>query len=252
MKKGRLNQKEQDKRIRQLLGFIFNFRYATLRQMHTFIQLIMNLSYSRRLIAYCLKYGYLNAYYEPSVRTKIYYLTQKAKDLLYENEALIEHYHFEKSFAGINTFIHHNILAEVYFLLKSHLDIREWLCEWVLRIGKKKKEKIPDALLILPAATKIALEVETRYKKVAVLKNLVAMYRYDIEKISRYNAVLIVASSRQHFEGLRLRLLHLAPELSSRRFILTDIGMLEQGMCHYQNQIIHLEEAFKLLELVDE
>jgi len=247
MKKGRLIQEEQNKRIKQLLGFIFNFRYATLRQMHTFIQLIMNLSYSRRLIAYCLKYDYLNAYYEPLLKTKIYYLTRKAKELLYSDEALIEHYHFEKSFAGINTFIHHNVLAEVYFLLKSHLDIREWLCEWVLRIGKKKKEKIPDALLILPDGTKIALEVETRYKKLAVLKNLVAMYRYDIEKISRYHAVLIIASNRLHFEGLKVRLFNLAPELCSRRFVLSDIGMVEQGMCFYQDKLTHLEEAFVLL-----
>ena len=57
-----------------------------------------------------------------------------------------------------------------------------------------------------------------------------------------------MASSRLNFEGLKARLLHLAPELCSRRFILTDVGMLEQGMCFYQNQIIHLEEAFKLLE----
>ena len=241
-------QAEQDKRIKQLLGFIFNFRYATLRQMHTFIQLIMNLSYSRRLIAYCLKYGYLNAYYESWTKTKVYYLTQKAKEMLSETETLIEYYHFEKTYCGINTFIHHNILIEVYFLLKSHLEIKEWLCEWVLRIGKKKKEKIPDALLILNNGVKIALEVETRYKKLAVLKSFVAMYRYDIEKISRYHAVLIVASSRLNFEGLKLRLLHLAPELSSKRFILSDVGMLEQGMCFYQNQIIHLEEAFKLLE----
>jgi len=247
MKKGRLIQKEQNQRIKFLLGFIFNFRYATLRQLHTFIQLIMNLSYSRRLVAYSLKNGYLNAYYEPSLKTKIYYLTQKGKDLLCSDEALIEHYHFEKSYAGLNTFVHHNILAEVYFLLKSHLDIREWLCEWVLRIGKKKKEKIPDALFILPDGTKIALEVETRYKKLAVLKNLVAMYRYDIEKISRYHAVLIVASSRLNFEGLKVRLLHLAPELCSKKFILTDVGMLEQGMCFYQNKLTHLEEAFGLL-----
>jgi len=248
MKKGRLNQDEQLKRIKHLAGFIFNFRYATLRQMHTFIQLIMNLSYSRRLIAYCLKYGYLNAYYEPWTKTKVYYLTQKAKEMLSETEALIEHYHFEKTYCGINTFIHHNILIEVYFLLKSHLEIKEWLCEWVLRIGKKKKEKIPDALLILNNGARISLEVETRYKKLEALKTFVAMYRYDIEKISRYHAVLIVASSRLNFEGLKARLLHLAPELCSRRFILTDVGMLEQGMCFYQNQIIHLEEAFKLLE----
>lgn len=240
-------QEEQLNRIKLLAGFMFNFRYATLRQMHTFIQLIMNLSYSRRLVAYSLKSGYLNNYYEPTFRTKIYYLTQKGKDLLYSEEALVEHYHFEKSLAGLNTFIHHNILIDVYFLLKSHLDIKEWISEWVLRMDKKRREKIPDALVILPDGIKVALEVESRYKKLAVLKSLVTMYRYDIEKIARYDAVLIVAFSRPQYEGLKLRLFSLSPEFFNRRFMVTDIGMLEHGMCFYNGNSMHLEDAFSLL-----
>ena len=247
MRKGRLMQEEQNKRIRLLAGFMFNFRYATLSQIHTFIQLIMNLSYTRRLISYSLKNGYLNSYYEPTFKTKIYHLTKKGKDLLYSDEPLIEHYHFEKSLAGTNTFIHHNILVQVYFMLKSHLDIKEWVCEWVLRMGKKRREKIPDALMILPDGTKIALEAESRYKRLVVLKSLVTMYRYDIEKIARYSAVLIVADSRPHYEGLKKRLFNIAPEFCSRKFILSDIVMLEHGMCFYQGSSMHLEEAFILL-----
>jgi predicted transcriptional regulator len=247
MKKGRLTQEEQKRRIKLLIGFIFIFRYATRKQLDLFVRLNINLKYPQWLIEYTLRQGYIKAYYEPSVRTKIYYLTRKGMDLLYSDEALIEYYRFEKSHAGINTFIHHNLLAEVYFLIKIHLKIREWLCEWVLRIGKKKKEKIPDALLVMADGARIALEVETRYKKLAVLKRFVAMYRYDIEKISRYQAVLIVASSRLHFKGLKMRLFNLAPELCRRRFILSDIVMLEQGMCFYQDKLIHLKEALELL-----
>ena len=247
MRKGRLMQKEQSKRIRLLAGFMFNFRYATLSQMHTFIQLIMNLSYTRRLVSYSLKNGYLNSYYEPTFKTKIHHLTKKGKDLLYSDEPLVEHYRFDKSLAGTNTFIHHNVLVQVYFMLKSHLDIKEWVCEGVIRVGKKKREKIPDALMILPDGTKIALEAESRYKKLAVLKRLVIRYRYDIEKIARYSAVLIVADSRTHYEGLKKRLFYIAPEFCSRKFILSDIVMLEHGMCFYQGSSMHLEEALTLL-----
>jgi len=241
-------QEEQIKRLKLLAGFIFNFRYATLRQIHTFIQLIMDLSYTRRLVAYSLKSGYLTSYYEPTFRTKIYYLTQKGKDLLYDDEALVEYYRFEKSLAGINTFIHHNILIEVYFLLKSHLEIKEWVCEWVLRMGKKRREKIPDSLMILPDGSRIALEVESRYKKMSVLRSLVAMYRYDIEKISRYDACLVVASSRPHYEGLKKRILNLAPDFCNKRFIITDINMLDHGMCFYEGELRHLEDALGLLK----
>jgi len=251
MKKGRLIKEEQNKRVRYLLGFIFNFRYATLRQIHTFIHLIMYLPSPRRLLDCCFGNGYLTSYYEQSLKTKIYYLTQKGKDLLYNDEALIERYCFDKSLAGVNTFIHHNILIEVYFMLKGHLDIKEWICEWVLRTGLKRREKIPDALLVLPDGTKAALEVETRYKKLMVLKSLVRRYSYDIEKVSKYHCVLIVARSGVHYEGLKKRLFALAPEFCSKRFILTDVGMLEQGMCFYKESMRRLEEAFALLSRSD-
>ena len=248
MRKGRLIQEEQDKRIRFLAGFIFNFRYATLGQIHTFIQSVMGLTYARRLASYSLKKGYINNYYEPTFKTKIFYLTQKGRDLLFGEEALIGYYHFEKSLAGVNTFIHHNMLIQVYFLLKRHLDIKEWVCEWVLRVGKKKREKIPDALVILPDGIKIALEVESRYKSLAVLKSFVTMYRYDVEKVSRYDAVLIVASSRLQHEGLKRRLFNFAHEFCSKRFVLSDLEMLEHGMCFYQGDVMHIEEALGLLK----
>ena len=248
MNKGRIMNKEQLNRTRLLAGFIFNFRYATLRQIHTFIQLIMNLSYTRRLVSYSLKYGYLNSYYEPSVGTTIYYLTQKGKALIYSEESYVEHYRFEKDLTGVNTFSHHIMLVQVYFLLKSHVDIKEWICEWVLRIGRRRQEKIPDALVVLANGLKVALEAENRYKRMIVLKSFVAMYRYDIEKISKYDACLVVASSRLHYKGLKKRLIDIAPDFCNRRFIITDIGMLEHGMCFYQGELRHLEDAFNLLK----
>ena len=93
-------KEEQIRRIKLLTGFVFNFRYATLRQLHTFIQLIMNQSYSRRLIAYCLKYGYLKVYCEPVFKTKIYYLTQKGKDCFIAMRPWLN-ITFEKSLTGV-------------------------------------------------------------------------------------------------------------------------------------------------------
>lgn len=250
MKTGRLTKQEQERRIKLLLGFIFIFRYAVRRQLDMFVQLNINLKYPQWLIEHTSRQGYINAYYEPTFRTKIYYLTQQGKDLLYADEPRIEYYHFEKSLAGVNTHIHHNALVDVYFLLKSHLIIKEWICEWVLRIGKKRREKIPDGLIVLPDGTKVALEVETRYKRLAVVKSLIRRYSYDIEKISRYHCVLIAASSRLNYQGLKKRLFTLAPEFCSKRFILTDLGMLEQGMCFYRDKLIHLEEALALLRQI--
>ncbi|MFH1519584.1 MAG: hypothetical protein ABIE75_03330 [Candidatus Omnitrophota bacterium] len=247
MKKGRLTKEEHTHRIKSLLIFIYTFRYAIRRQLEMFIQVVMNLSYARRLIDYSIKEGFINAYYESLFKTKIYYLTYKGKEMICD-QAMVEHYYFEKSHAGLNTFIHHNNLIEAFIILKSYLNIKEWVCEWDLRRGKRTGEKIPDGLITLTDGMKVALEVETRYKKLGILRNFVKRYRYDIEKISRYHCVLIVASSRFNYDGLRMRLYNLAPEFCSKAFILADLGMLELGMCFYQSKLIHLEEAIRLLK----
>jgi hypothetical protein len=164
------------------------------------------------------------------------------------DQAMVEHYYFEKAHAGLNTFIHHNNMIEAFMFLKSHLNIKEWVCEWDLRRGKRLGEKIPDGLVTLADGFNIALEVETRYKTLGILKTFVKKYRYDIEKISRYNCLMVVASSRFNYEGLRMRFYNIAPEFCSRFFILADLGMLELGMCFYQGKMMHIEEAAKLLK----
>lgn len=247
MKRGRLTKEEQAHRIKTLLIFIYTFRYATRKQLELFIQVIMNLSSVRRLIDYSIKESFINAYYEPLFKTKIYYLTYKGKEMICD-QAMVEHYYFEKSHAGLNTFIHHNNMIEAFLFLRSHLDIKEWVCEWDLRKGKRAGEKIPDGLIRLTDGMNVALEVETRYKTLGILRNFVKRYRYDIEKISRYHCVLVVASSRFNYDGLKMRLYNLAPEFCSKAFILADLGMLELGMCFYQGKLIHLEEAIGLLK----
>jgi hypothetical protein len=246
MKQGRNTKEEQARRIKLLVGFLFTFRYATRTQLETFIQLIVNISHTHWLVDYSLKKGFVSVYYEPLLKMKIYYLGPKGKQLI-SHEAMIEHYHFEKSYAGINTFAHQNAVVEAFFMLKSHLNIQEWICEWALRVGKERREKIPDGLLVFPDGTRAALEVETRYKKLAVLRYFVKRYHYDITRISRYDCVLIISASRLNYEGLKTRLYNIAPELCASRFFLSDLGMLEQGTCLYQNKLIHLEDAFGLL-----
>ena len=246
MKKGRITKEERADRIKSLLIFIYTFRYATRKQLELFIQVVMNLS-ARKLIDCTVKERFINAYYEPLFKTKIYYLTYKGKEMICE-QAMVEDYYFEKSYAGLNTFIHHNNIIEAFMLLKSHLSIKEWVCEWDLRRGKRAGEKIPDGLITLEEGINMALEVETRYKTLGILKTFIKRYRYDIEKISRYHCLLVIASSRFNYDGLRMRLYNIAPEFCSKFLILADLGMLELGMCYYQSKLIHLEEAVKLLK----
>jgi hypothetical protein len=247
-KRGRVPKKEQTRRFKVLAGFIFNFRYATLEQIHTFSQLIMNLTSSRNLVRNSVNYGYINSYFDAKVKTKIYYLTEKGKTLIFHDEPLSEYYFFKKTFAGPNTFLHHNMVVQTYFLTHSHISIKEWISEEVARMRKKRREKIPDALILLEDGVKIALEAESWDKRLAVLKNMVSWYRYDIEKISKYDVCLVVASDECHYEGLKRKFIKINPDFFNKRIILTDITKLEHGIGYYQGEPRHLEDALALLK----
>ena len=249
MKKGRLAIAEHSRRLKLLLEFIFIFRYATRKQIHIFIQGVMKILSSQWLIEHTVRQGYLKAYKDPALKTKIYYLTKRGKKAIYDDEPLIDHYRFEKRHAGMNAFMQQNMLVEAYFWL-SHplgLELKNWLCEWCLRINRKRREKVSDGLFVLPDGKQIALEIETSYKNLAALKRMVDFYHYDIDKVSRYHGVLIVTDSRNYYEGIKARLSLIAPEFCGRAFLLADLEMLRSGRCFYQGKVCDIKEAVSLL-----
>jgi hypothetical protein len=248
MQKGRLTKEVQLYRFRLLLKFIFIFRYATRKQLDTFSKLVIGLKYPQWLVEYSIKQGLIAEYKEPEFRSKIYHLTKKGKKLIKNEEPCVSHYHFEKRHAGMNTFGHHNLLVESFFLLQKHLQIKQWVCEWVLRINKHKRDKIPDGLLILQGGVKIALEAETSYKTKEAWKTVVTLYRYDIEKAFRYDAVLVVAEDTPNYESIKSKLYNVDPGFCARSFILTEVSMLKQGICFYQAKTMNLTEAISKLE----
>ncbi|MFA4889500.1 MAG: replication-relaxation family protein [Candidatus Omnitrophota bacterium] len=247
MKKGRLTKEEQLRRFRLLLRFIFTFRYATRPQLDTFAKLIIGLKYPQWLVEYSIKQGLISEYKEPEFRSKIYHLTRKGKKLIKNEEPQISYYHFEKRHAGMNTFGHHNLLVESFFLLQKRLEIKEWICEWVLRINKHKRDKIPDGLLILSNGTNLALEVETSYKTREAWRTVVTLYCYEIVKASRYDAILVVAQEALNYKSIKSKLYSIDPEFCARHFILTEVNMLQQGLCFYQQEVRSIAKALNSL-----
>lgn len=247
MQKGRITKEEQARRFRLLLKFIFTFRYATRKQLDAFSMLIIGLKHPQWLVDYSVKQGLITRCQEPVSRSKIYHLTRKGKKLIKIDEPQVSHYHFEKRHAGMNTFGHHNLLVESFFLLQKQLQIQEWVCEWVLRINKHKKDKIPDGLIVLSSGLKIALEAETSYKTKEAWRTVVTLYRYDIEKISRYDVVLVVADTSLNYESIKTKLYSIDLKFCAGNFILTEINVLQQGLCFYQANTMTLLEALALL-----
>jgi hypothetical protein len=248
MRKGRITKEEQARRFKLLLKFIFTFRYATRKQLDAFARRIIGLKHPQWLVDYSIKQGLISSYQEPVSRSKIYHLTRKGKRLIKVDEHKVIYYHFEKRHAGINTFNHHNLLVESFFQLQRQLQIREWVCEWVLRINKHRKDKIPDGLIILSNGIKIALEAETSYRTKGAWRTVVTLYHYDVEKISRYDVVLVIAQDTLNYESIKTKLYSIDSGFSTKRFILSEVNMLQQGLCFYQSNTITLAEAFTLLQ----
>jgi len=50
-----------------------------------------------------------------------------------------------------------------------------------------------------------------------------------------------------NYESIKRKLYKIAPEFSSRSFILTEVNMLQQGLCFYQQGVRPITEALNLL-----
>lgn len=251
MKKGRLTIEEQEYRFKFLTEFVFIFRYATRPQLNLYAQTAIKLRYPQRLIEYVLNKGYLGRYYESKFMTKIYFLTQKAEELLYADQPLIEHYSFEKGSVGESNFLKHNLLVDAYLLLNKYIEVslRKWHSGWLLRrLNKQGLRRIPDALFETADSKKISVEVITEHTGLDSLKHMVRFYQAEIENNHNYQAVLIIASCAYRYEHLRKYLFAITPGFCPKAFILTEPEMLEQsGCCLYQDKLRVIEEAFKLV-----
>jgi len=255
MKKGRLTKQEQVLRIKQLLEFVFTFRYATRLQLNLFAQTIMKIHYPQRLIEYTLKHGYLDRYYEPKFKTKIYFLTEKAKDHLFDDKPLIKHYGFEKTNIGENNFTEHSLLVDTYFRLNSYTEVslKGWSCKWFLRrINEQTREMIPSASFIIADSKKIAVEAVIQHKDIGSLKRMITFYQHEVGENLNYHAVLVVADCTNQYEYLRRALFSIDPSFCSKAFILTEVKMLEPGCCLYQDKLTPIEKVFSFGGIKDE
>jgi len=233
-----------------LLRFIFLFRYTTREQLFEFAKSRLKLSYQRWLIDYCLKQGFIASYHDPFFNLKVFHLTKKGIGFLSRYELFSRRYRFDHNKTGFNTFEHQKAVIESYFLLYKQLQIKEWVPEWVLKKDGKKRDKIPDGVIILHSGIRIALEMETWYKQHSAWMCVVYSYRREMAgRICdpRYDAVLFIAYSSSNYEGIKNRLFRIKPEFCKRAFMLTDLILLERGECFYQDQIGQIEEALSLI-----
>ena len=243
-----MTQEERIKRIKKLVSFIYIFRYATRKQMEELIRSTTCVMFPHRTIEAALSDGYIQYCYEAVSGCNIYYLTVAAKELIQDTEPFVDYYKFDKRHTGLNILKHQKFLVEAFFILRKHLEIKEWRSEWVLRVGRKKWQKIPDGQITFNSGLKIAIEAETSYKDITGWKDFVYRYRHDIERAPLYHAALIVAGNKDYLTGVIIKLFNFAPEFSHKRFIFTEPEMLKTGKCFYRNEVYPLKDVISLLE----
>ena len=250
MKKGRLTQKEHERRLKLLLEFIFIFRYATGYEIAEFSRIVIGITYSRWLVYYASRMGLIRSYYDPSHRVKIYYLTTIGKGLIYQQEALIEHYDFDKKHTGNYAFQKHSLLVNTYLNITSHVELNmmNWQSEWMLRIRKKRCEPAPSSYFTLRSGTHVALElILERRSRDFIRKRILQTYSYLIEKVQKYHVLLIVSPYPTSYKGLKKRLSFESPEFCSRYVIFSDQETLKAGQCIYKDEVRGLNDAFGLV-----
>ena len=250
MKKGRLTQKEHERRLKLLLEFIFIFRYATGYEIAEFSHRVIGITYSRWLVYYACKRGLVRSYYEPRYRVKVYYLTTIGKGLMYQQEALIEHYKFDKKHAGSCAFQKHRALVDTYLNITSHveLNIMNWQSEWMLRIRKKRYESVPSSEFLSRSGTHVALElILERRNREFIKKRIFERYSYLITKLEKYHTLLIVTPDPASCKGVKKQVSYESSEFCRRYVIFSEPEMLKVGQCIYKDEVRGLNDAFGLV-----
>lgn len=242
-----ITKEEHKRRVGLLLRFLFNFKYATFIEIQRFCIERIGLSFARMLLHSCMRKGYIAILQSRISTKKIYYLTAKGKTLINEVEILSGHYKFDSRCVGIGGMEHHSLITECYFLIHKYLEIVEWDCEWVSRIGKGKGRKLADGLAVLNTGVKLAVEAERTPKKLSRYKTIVTFYRHDIEKRNKYHGVVFVGEREWLYEKLKAVFALIEKEFCSKFFIFASLDMLKEGKCWYQDKEVLLKDAVKAI-----
>ena len=247
MGRGRITKMEQERRMKLLLEFIFVFRYATRHQLFEFGRSIIGLASPRWLINYACKRGLVRSYPAPGLKVKIYYLTTQGKDLIQGSR--INPYHFDRRLAALNAVTRQSFLVDAYLMCSRYLEVQltDWKTKGLIDFGKYRFDILPDSLFALSCGVKISVTIELHYKRIEYFKKMLGIYRYDVEKVYRYHAVLIVASPVRYYESLKRRLTRISPYFCRESIIFTNPEMLKQGLCFYNNEAMELNDAVELI-----
>ncbi len=255
--KGRKIKEERRKNIKEVLKFVFIFRFAFHGELHRFVIKILKLSHSQRLIEACIKEGYVlksdlsdDAKQMVLYRKKFYYLTKKGVEQL-DDSVPKEIYTFRKDrHINLKVVPHNGYVIEAYFFLIQKFNNAVWISEWIMRNNVKRRVRLPDGILVVDDKVKIAVEVEKTYKTEREWKEILSRYRRNIRN-SSCHGVLIVAMDNV-FEGIKKQVHKEDKNFPNQHIFLTSFkGLAKNRLLCYEN-VLSLDDMVRQFNLQEQ
>src|SRR3989338_846751 len=264
---GRFNKEESLRRIKLFLEPVLIFKYCTRSQLMEIGKEILGFLAVRWMVDYYVETGYLAVHRDTDFGVDIFYLTPKSKVLLKQKEKegwmrekwekLVARYSFDRRYANMINFRHHNLLVGGYLGLAKQVAIKAYTSDWMLRGERFKAKIIPDAIVECEGL-KIAVEAEILPRKLELWKTTIKKY-HDYVAVGNVQGVLIIALNNAIYENIRNRIFFASlahRNFSMRTMVITTLDMLKEGRCFYHNQIffrgtIDKERLIKINDLVN-
>lgn len=268
-RKGGFTKEESLRRIGLFLEPVFIFRYCTRVQLMDIGKEVLGFLSVRWMIDYCVKKGYLRVHSDVDFGVKSLYLTPVGQALIKQRsqigadwpvekrDKLILRGRFDKRYANMINFRHHNLLVGGYLSLAKQFEIKTCISDWMLRANKFRVKIIPDSLVEFDGL-KIAVEAEALPRRLERWKTTIKKY-HEYIGAGNVQGVLIIAANSIIYETIRNRIFFAYPfyrNFSMKAIIITTLDMLKEGKCFYHNQIfsrgvVDKERLAKVKEVVN-
>ena len=123
-----------------------------------------------------------------------------------------------------------------------------WQSDWILRIKKKRYESVPSSEFVSRSGTHVALElILERRSREFIKSRIFQTYSYLIEKLQKYDALLIVTPGPASCKGVKKQVSYESSEFCRRYVIFSEPEMLKVGQCIYKDEVRGLNDALELV-----
>jgi len=247
---GRLSKEKLFARTKELLEFIYNFRYPVREQIYRFGRIKWGVAQPRVFLEQCAKQGYLAAEKAGGIAPRLYQLTTAGKSYLGQlGSGFVQR---GKRVLRYDCFAHDTMVLEIYLKLLETFKEGTWLSDWRVRAmirrehGLKASRRAPDGIFT-QGEQNLAVEFERTKKGKDRIGVLVGKYKREFEK-GYICGLLVITENKLFMERLKKQISKGLIKWPEEKVIYGVWGTLEKGKAEHLGKEIGLGEIFKALK----